>query len=404
MRVGIAFLFKNIAGVRNMKLARRMSRLGTETAFEVLAKARVLEAEGMHVIHLEIGEPDFETPSNVIDAGSAALNNGFTHYNPSPGFNDLRNGIAEEISSTRGISVTGDQVVVTPGGKPIMFFTIMALVDQGDEVLYPNPGFPIYESMIEFVGGVPVPMRLYESREFGIDVDEVASQITDRTRLMIVNSPNNPCGSIITKEDLEKLANLAKEHDIAVLSDEIYNRFLYDGDHYSITSFPDMRDRSIILDGFSKTYAMTGWRIGYGVMPLELVEPISRLVTNSVSCTASFTQMAALEALSGSQDSSNQMVAEFKSRRDIIVEGLNAIPGINCAMPQGAFYVFPNIEGTGMSSLKFADNLLNDGGVACLAGESFGKYGKGYVRFSFANSSENIEEALDRIKNFVGSR
>jgi aspartate aminotransferase len=387
-----------------MKLARRMSRLGTETAFEVLAKARVLEAEGMDVIHLEIGEPDFDTPENVINAGSDALNNGFTHYNPSPGFDELRDRIAQEISSTRGISVTGDNVVVTPGGKPIMFFVIMALVDQGDEVLYPNPGFPIYESMIEFVGGVPVPMRLHESRNFSIDVDEVASQITDRTTLMIVNSPNNPCGSIISKDDLEKLANLAKEHDLTVMSDEIYSRFLYGNEHHSITSFPGMRDRSIILEGFSKTYAMTGWRIGYGVMPIEVVEPISRLVTNSVSCTASFTQMAALEALNGSQDASYEMVSEFDKRREIIVSGLNDIPGIRCAMPEGAFYVFPNIEGTGMTSQQFADDLLNEAGVACLSGESFGKYGSGFARFSFANSVENIEMALDRIKKFVASR
>jgi aspartate/methionine/tyrosine aminotransferase len=387
-----------------MKLARRMSRLGTETAFEVLAKARVLEAEGMNVIHLEIGEPDFDTPENVINAGSDALNNGFTHYNPSPGFDELRDRIAQEISSTRGISVTGDNVVVTPGGKPIMFFVIMALVDQGDEVLYPNPGFPIYESMIEFVGGVPVPMRLHESRNFSIDVDEVASQITDRTTLMIVNSPNNPCGSIISKDDLEKLANLAKDHDLTVMTDEIYSRFLYGGEHHSITSFPGMRDRSIILEGFSKTYAMTGWRIGYGVMPIEIVEPISRLVTNSVSCTASFTQMAALEALNGSQDASYEMVSEFDKRRDIIVSGLNDIPGIRCAMPDGAFYVFPNVEGTGMTSQQFANDLLTEAGVACLSGESFGKYGSGFARFSFANSVDNIETALDRIKKFVASR
>lgn len=387
-----------------MKLARRMSRLGTETAFEVLAKARVLEAEGVEVIHLEIGEPDFASPDHVIDAGSHALNNGFTHYNPSPGFDELRQRIAQEISSTRGLSVTGDNVVVTPGGKPIMFFVIMALVDRGDEVLYPNPGFPIYESMIEFVGGVPVSMRLHESRGFSIDVDEVASQITDRTKMMIVNSPNNPCGSIIPPEDLERLADLAKEHDLVVLSDEIYCRFLYGGEHNSVTSFPDMRQRSVILDGFSKTYAMTGWRIGYGVMPVELVEPISRLVTNSVSCTASFTQMAALEALNGPQESSYEMVSQFRKRRDIIVDGLNAIPGIRCPMPQGAFYAFPNVEGTGMSSQKFADNLLTDAGVACLAGESFGEYGSGFARFSFANSVENIEKALERIDGFVRAR
>jgi aspartate/methionine/tyrosine aminotransferase len=302
------------------------------------------------------------------------------------------------------MSVTGDNVVVTPGGKPIMFFAILALVDQGDEVLYPNPGFPIYESMIEFVGGVPVPMQLHESSAFNVNVDEIAAQITDRTKLMIVNSPNNPCGSVIPVEDLERLANLAKEHDIVVLSDEIYNRFLYEGEHHSIAAFPGMRDRTIILDGFSKSYAMTGWRIGYGVMPQELVEPISRLATNSVSCTASFTQIAALEALSGPQESSYSMVEEFKKRRDIIVGGLNDIPGIRCAVPLGAFYVFPSIEDTGMSSQQFADSLLSEVGVASLAGESFGRFGNGFVRFSFANSAENLESALERIRKFVRSR
>ena len=387
-----------------MKLAQRMSRLGTESAFEVLARARRLEAEGMDVIHLEIGEPDFNSPANVVDAGSDALRNGFTHYNPSPGFMELRDRIAEEVSSTRGISVTGDNVVVTPGGKPIMFFVIMALVDEGDEVLYPNPGFPIYESMIEFIGGVAVPMQLHESMGFNLDVDQVAESITERTKLMIVNSPNNPCGSIVPEGDLERLAGLAKEHDIVVLSDEIYSRFLYEGEHHSISSYSAMRDRTIILDGFSKTYAMTGWRIGYGTMPVELVEPISRLVTNSVSCTASFTQMAALEALNGPQDATRQMVSEFKRRRDIIVHGLNGIPGIRCPMPLGAFYVFPSVEETGMGSRQFADSLLAEAGVACLAGESFGRYGEGYVRFSFANSIENIETALQRIDKFVRSR
>ena len=337
-----------------MKIAQRMSRLGTESAFEVLAKARLLEAEGMDVIHLEIGEPDFNSPSNIVDAGKRALDEGYTNYSPSPGYPELRERIANEIRETRGVSVTGDNVVVTPGGKPIMFFLIMAVVDPGDEVLYPNPGFPIYESMISFVGGVPVPMQLHESKDFNIDVDEIAGQITGRTKLMVINSPNNPCGSIIPQEDLERLSELAREHDIIVLSDEIYSKFLYEGEHHSVSTFPDMRERTIILDGFSKSYAMTGWRIGYGVMPLELVEPISRLATNSVSCTASFTQMAALEALSGPQDDSYAMVAEFKRRRDIIVEGLNQIKGIRCRVPKGAFYVFPNIEDTGMSSQQFA--------------------------------------------------
>ena len=386
-----------------MKIAQRMSRLGTESAFEVLAKARRLEAEGMEVIHLEIGEPDFNSPSNIVDAGKRALDEGYTGYSPSPGYPELRERIAKEVRETRGVSVTGDNVVVTPGGKPIMFFLMMAVVDPGDEVLYPNPGFPIYESMISFVGGVPVPMQLHESKDFNIDIDEIAGQITGRTKLMVINSPNNPCGSVIPREDLERLSELAKQHDIIVLADEIYSKFLYEGKHYSVSTFPDMRERTIILDGFSKSYAMTGWRIGYGVMPLELVEPISRLATNSVSCTASFTQMAALEALDGPQDDLDTMVTEFKRRRDIIVDGLNQIKGIRCRVPKGAFYVFPNIEDTGMSSQQFADDLLNKAGVACLTGEAFGEYGDGFVRFSFANSAENIEKALDRIESFVKS-
>ena len=384
-----------------MRLAQRMFRLGTETAFEVLARARRLEDEGMDVIHLEIGEPDFNSPSNVVEAGQQALADGFTGYSPSPGFNPLRDRIAEEVSRTRGISVNGDNVVVTPGGKPIMFFLIMAIIDPGDEVLYPNPGFPIYESMINFMGGVPVPMQLHESKGFNFDLTEVRKRITPRTKLMILNSPNNPCGSIISEADLEELADLAKSEDIVVLSDEIYSRFLYEGEHKSISSFPEMRERTVILDGFSKTYAMTGWRIGYGVMPLELVEPVSRLITNSVSCTASFTQMAALEALNGPQDDSYNMVTEFRRRRDIIVDGLNSVKGIRCSVPKGAFYAFPNVSETGMSSQKFADDLLAEAGVACLSGESFGEYGAGFARFSFANSTEQIKSALERIENFV---
>ena len=385
-----------------MRLARRMSRLGTETAFEVLAKARLLEAEGMDVIHLEIGEPDFDTPENVVRAGADALGGGFTHYGPSPGLPDVRERIAREIADTRQISVSADNVVVTPGGKPIMFFVLLALAEHGDEVLYPNPGFPIYESMINFAGAEAVPMPLREERGFNVDVEEAAAQITPATKLMIINSPNNPCGSAMSRDELRSLAELAVEHDLLVLSDEIYSRFLYDGEHHSITAFPGMTERTIILDGFSKTYAMTGWRLGYGVMPLELVEPISRLVTNSVSCTASFTQMAAIEALDGPQDDAYAMVAEFRRRRDLIVDGLNAIPGIRCPMPRGAFYVFPNVEGVGLSSAEFADRLLQEAGVASLSGESFGEYGRGYVRFSFANSAENIERALERIEAFVG--
>ena len=384
-----------------MRLASRMSRLGTETAFEVLARARMLEAEGMDVIHLEIGEPDYDTPENVVRAGVDALSGGFTHYGPSPGLPDVRARIAREVADTRGISVSGDNVVVTPGGKPIMFFVLLALAEHGDEVLYPNPGFPIYESMINFAGAEAVPMPLREDSDFNVDVDEVAEQITPATKLMIINSPNNPCGSVMSREELRALAELAVERDVLVLADEIYSRFLFEGEHHSITAFPGMAERTIILDGFSKTYAMTGWRLGYGVMPLELVEPISRLMTNSVSCTASFTQMAAIEALDGPQDDAYGMVDEFKRRRDLIVDGLNAIPGIRCAMPKGAFYVFPNVEGTGLSSVEFADRLLQEAGVACLSGESFGEYGKGYVRFSFANSAENIQKALERIADFV---
>ena len=387
-----------------MKLADRMKRLGTETAFEVLMKARKLEADGADIIHLEIGEPDFDTPRNIIDAGVTALNSGFTHYGPSPGLQEVRDRIAQEIVDSRNISVSGDNVVITPGGKPIMFFAILALINEGDEVLYPNPGFPIYESMINFVGGVPVPMKLLSDRDFRIDIDEVATQITPKTKLMIINSPNNPCGSIIEHSELEELARLAKENDILVLSDEIYSRLLYEGQHHSIAAFEDMLDRTIILDGFSKTYAMTGWRVGFGIMPVDLVEPISRLSTNSVSCTAAITQMADMEAINGPQDDADHIVNEFKKRRDIIVNGLNNIKGIRCPMPKGAFYIFPNVEGTGMTSREFADGLLEEGGVAGLAGESFGKYGKGCVRFSFANSAENIERALERIDNFVKSK
>ena len=384
-----------------MILAERMNRLGTETAFEVLAKARMLEADGKDIIHLEIGEPDFDTPRNIVEAGKQALEAGHTHYGPSPGLPEVRDRIAQEVSETRGIEVTKEMVVITPGAKPIMFFTMLALIDEGDEVLYPNPGFPIYESMINFVGGIPIPMKLLASQDFGVNVKEVESQITPRTKLMILNSPNNPCGSIIEPEQIEELAILARDRGIIVLSDEIYRRFLYEGVHKSIASYAGMVDQTIILDGFSKTYAMTGWRIGYGVMPIDLVEPISRLSTNSVSCTASFTQIASLEALSGSQDGPEKILAEFKKRRDIIVDGLNSITGIHCPMPKGAFYVFPSIEGTGMTSRRFADALLEEYGVACLAGESFGEYGTGCIRFSFANSTDNIKVALERIEKMV---
>ena len=384
-----------------MKLASRMNNLGTETAFEVLAKAKALESQGKNIIHLEIGEPDFDTPSNIIKAAQNALSNGYTHYGPSPGLMEVRERIAQEVSETRNISVSANNVVITPGAKPIMFFAMLALIDEGDEVIYPNPGFPIYESMINFVGGIPVPMKLLASNNFEIDLNDIVDQISPKTKLMIINSPNNPCGSVKSKEDLTTLANLAKKNDFTILTDEVYRRFLYEGEYFSPVSVPGMTERTIILDGFSKTYSMTGWRAGFGVMPENLVEPISRLSTNSVSCTASFTQIATLEAMNGPQEEPMRMVDEFKKRRDVIVNGLNSIPGIECPMPGGAFYVFPSIEGTGMSSKQFANDLLEKHGVACLAGESFGEYGKGCIRFSFANSMENLNEALDRINSFV---
>jgi len=388
-----------------MKLyAERTFRIDTENAFKVGPHIDRVEEEIGAVVKLNLGEPDFPVPTHIKDEIKRQLDLDNTHYCDPKGLITLRRAIAKQVGETRGLKVSAERVVVFPGGKPSIGLVQQVYCSPGNEVIYPSPGFPIYESMIEFVGGVPVPMQLHESSAFNVDIDEIEARITDRTKLMIVNSPNNPCGSVIPKEDLQRLANLAKEHDIAVLSDEIYNRFLYEGEHHSIAAFPGMRDRTIILDGLSKSYAMTGWRIGYGVMPQELVEPISRLATNSVSCTASFTQIAALEALSGPQERSYSMVEEFKKRRDIIVAGLNDIPGIRCPLPLGAFYVFPSIEETEITSQVFAESLLSEAGVASLAGESFGRFGNGYIRFSFANSVGNLEIALERIRNFVRSR
>lgn len=384
-----------------MKLAEAMSRLGTETAFEVLARARALEAQGKEIIHLEIGEPDFDTPSNIIEAAGTALMEGQTHYSPSAGIPQLRQAIAEYTAKTRGVEVTPDQVVVTPGAKPIMFYSILALAEEGDEVLYPNPGFPIYESMINFVGAKPVPLVLEEQRGFSFDVSKLREKVSPRTKMIIINTPQNPTGGVLTREDLEEIADVAREHDLVVLSDEVYERILYEGEHVSFLSMPDVQDRTILLNGFSKTYAMTGWRLGYGVMPEELAVHIARLMTNSNSCTATFTQWAGVEALHGPQDSSYKMVEEFRRRRDVIVPGLNAIEGIRCAMPKGAFYAFPNVEGTGMTEKDFANYLMEDAGVAVLAGSSFGQYGRGFIRMSYANSIENIEKALARIEESV---
>lgn len=384
-----------------MKLAAKMARLGTETAFEMLARARALEAKGAHIIHLEIGEPDFDTPANIIEAGVTALRSGWTHYGPSAGLPELQAVIAKEASEIRGVEYAPSQVVVTPGAKPIMFFVILALVDEGDEVIYPNPGFPIYESMINFVGGVPVPIPLREECDFRFSVDELREKVSDKTKLIILNSPQNPTGGVLTRQDLEAVAKIAMERDIAVLSDEVYRRIIYEGEHYSIASVPGMQERTIILDGFSKTYAMTGWRLGYGIMPHDLAPHISRLMTNSNSCTASFIQRAGIEAITGPQDEPNRYVEEFRRRRDVIVDGLNAIPGFKCLKPQGAFYVFPNVKGVGMSSSELANYLLTEAGVACLSGGAFGEYGEGYLRLSYANSVENIQLALQRIKDAV---
>ena len=378
-----------------------MERLGTETAFEVLVKAKALEAKGRDIVHLEIGEPDFDTPQNIIDAGSDALRKGFTHYGPSAGLMELRETIAQYVSETRAVNVSPDEVVVVPGGKPIIFFSILALCEQGDEVIYPNPGFPIYESMINYVGAKAVPIRLREEMDFRLDVDELAGLINDRTKLIIINSPQNPTGGVLTKIDIEQIADAIGDRNIMVLSDEIYSRLIFEGKHHSIMSIDGMKERTILLDGFSKTYAMTGWRMGYGVMRRDLATHLARLMTNSNSCTASFTQIAGIEALRGPQNSVEKMCAEFQKRRDVMVAGLHKIKGFSCRSPKGAFYVFPNITKTGWPSKKLADALLDEAGIAALSGTAFGDFGEGYLRFSVANSIENIEKALERVDGWT---
>jgi aspartate/methionine/tyrosine aminotransferase len=378
-----------------------MSRLGTETAFEVLNRARALERQGKEIIHLEIGEPDFDTPANVVEAGIDALRKGWTHYGPAAGLPEMRQAIADYVSRTRNIPVSSEEVVVVPGGKPIIFFIILALIEAGDEVIYPNPGFPIYESMVNYSVGKAVPIPLREDRDFSIDTKELASLINERTKLIILNSPHNPTGGVLTKKDIFEIAEAIGDRNIMILSDEIYSRLIYDADHFSIMSVPGFKDRTILLDGFSKTYAMTGWRLGYGVMRPDLAVPVARLQTNSTSCTASFTQIAGIEALRGEQSSVDKMSAEFKRRRDVFVAGLNKIKGFSCRVPQGAFYAFPNITKTGWTSKKLADALLEQAGVACLSGGSFGEYGEGYLRFSVANSLENLNKALGRIEEWA---
>jgi aspartate/methionine/tyrosine aminotransferase len=384
-----------------MQLVDKIARLGVESAFEVLSRARALEAQGKHIIHLEIGEPDFPTPPHVVEAGKKALDEGWTKYGPVQGLPELRESIAATVRRTHGITVGPENVSVVPGAKPILYFAMTALVDAGDEVIYPDPGFPIYESMIRFLGATPVPVPLLESRGFSFDLNVLRERLSPKTKLVILNSPHNPTGGVIPDEDLAEMAAMFRERDLMVISDEIYTRIVYGAAPKSIASLAGMQEKTIIADGFSKTYSMTGWRLGYGVMPVWLVDAFNKLMVNSNSCTASFTQRAGIAALEGPQDCVDSMVAEFRRRRDAIHKGLNEVPGFRCPLPAGAFYAFPNVQATGMSSKQIADLLLTEAGVACLNGGSFGKHGDGYVRFSYANSLENINEAVARIKKLA---
>lgn len=384
-----------------MKLAERMSRIGIETAFDVLVRARKLEAQGKNIIHLELGEPDFDTPRHIVEAAKKALDEGWTHYGPSAGLPELRESIARYVSRTRKIKVGPENVSVVPGGKPIIFFPMMALLDEGDEVLYPNPGFPIYESMINCLGAKAVPMPLLEERGFVFDLDRFKDSLTDKTKMIVLNSPQNPTGGQLSRDDLAAIADIVRDRDLIILSDEIYGEIYYDEPPVSITAFPGMLEKTIILDGFSKSFAMTGWRMGYGVMPTWLVEAVTKLMVNSNSCTASFTQRAGIAALEGPWDETRKMVAEFRRRRDAFCDGLNSIPGFRCARPKGAFYAFANVQGTGWESKALADALLSEAGVACVDGACFGEYGKGFVRFSYANSFDKLMDAVERIRKFM---
>jgi aspartate aminotransferase len=386
-----------------MRVAQRMSHIGTETAFEVSARARALEAQGRPIIHLQIGEPDFDTPANAREAAKRALDEGATHYAPYPGIPQLREAIADDATARKGFAVTPDRVFVTVGGKGVMLYAILGLVDPGDEVLVPDPGYPIYESLTRFVGGTPVPVPIRMEHDFRIDLDELRSLVTPRTRLLVINSPANPTGGVLTRSDLEAIAELAIRHDLWVLADEIYGRILYDGEeHVSIASLPGMAERTIVLDGFSKTFAMTGWRLGYAIVPDSLIPTYSQLVINTISCAPTFAQIGAVEAIRGPQGPMAEMVEEFRARRDLVVNGLNAISGVECLSPKGAFYVFPDISGTGLSGKQFADRLLLESDVCVLAGTSFGGIGTDHIRISYANSRPNLMRALERIADFVG--
>ena len=385
----------------SFSLASRMSRLGTESAFAILAQAQALEAAGREVVHLEIGEPDFATPPHIVEAAVEGLGAGLTHYVPAPGILPLREAIAAFLARHGRLETSPDQVVVTPGAKPIMFYTILALCEEGDEIIYPDPGFPMYESIAAFSGARPVPLPLREQNDFRLDPEELERLVTDRTKLLIVNSPHNPCGSALTREDTEAIADIAVRHDLIVLSDEVYWAIRYDGEHTSVLDVDGMAERTILLDGWSKTFAMTGWRLGFGVFPQSLVEPVTRLVVNSVSCTSAFSQHAAVAALDGPFEPVEEMVREFRTRRDVLVAGLNRIPGISCKLPGGAFYAFPNVTELGLKASELQERLLQEAGIACSPGTAFGPAGEGYLRFSYANSVENLEKALAWLADFV---
>jgi aspartate aminotransferase len=387
-----------------MRFTDRVRDIGTETAFEAAGRARALEAQGRPIIHLEIGEPDFDTPPNVREAAKRALDQGFTHYGPPLGMPQLREAIAADATRRKGFPVDPANVVVTPGAKPVMYYTMLALAEPGVEVIVPDPGFPIYESMARFCGGTPVPLPLRQELDFRVDIDELRSLITERTRLLVINSPHNPCGSILAPEDLEAIAAIAMERDLIVLADEIYGRIQYDGEFRSIAALPGMVERTIVLDGFSKTYSMTGWRLGYAIVPPELVPVFSRLIINSVSCTSSFSQIAAVEALTGPQDAVEAMVHEFRARRALVVDGLNGLPGVTCRMPHGAFYAFPDVSGTGLTGPQMAERLLLDADVSVLSGTAFGQVGRDHIRVSYANSRQNIELALERMGRLLAGR
>ena len=383
-------------------VAKRMDQLHTESAFKILAKAKALEAQGRSIIHLEIGQPDFKTPQHIIDAAYKAMNDGHTGYTPTPGYPQVRETIAEYAGAHKGIKTSMEEVVIVPGGKPVMFYTMLMLVNPGDEVVYPNPSFPIYESCIKFAGGVPVPYVLSAKNDFRIDIEQFKTLITPKTKLVLINNPSNPTGGVFEKEDILAIADVLRDRpDILIMSDEIYDRLVFEGKVFSIAALPEFKDRTIILDGFSKTYAMTGWRLGYGIMHPDLAKHMEMLMVNSNSCPAAFTQIAAMEALKGPQDAVEVMRQAFLERRNWLVNALNNIDGISCCMPKGAFYAFPDISSFKIPSEQFASRLLDEAGVAAAWGTAFGKYGEGYMRLSYANSLDNIKIAVDRIEKFT---